>query len=449
MSLAPLPPTAANWPVLGNLPAFLRDPLRFLCDTRDRYGDVVQVTLGPAKVTLISHPDLVEEVLVTHNRSWRKDAYLQTTLVPVLGQGLLASEGDFWRRQRRLAQPAFHRDRITAYGDIMVAEASALAQRWQDGASRDVHADMMKLTLEIVAKTLFGTVLREQATQVGEALDTVLTVVADPVRLVFPFLKRAPTPSTRRLQTAIDTLSSIVYGFIHARRAGDSAGEGDLLSMLLEAVDEDGSRMSDQQLRDECMTLFLAGHETTALVLSWTWYLLSRYPSVDRKLEAELAEVLGGRTPTVADLPRLKYTANIINESMRLYPPAWSMGREAVEDVVLGGYLIRKDHQVWFPPWSIHRDPRWFDRPNELVPERWEGELQKKLHRYAYFPFGGGPRYCIGQAFAQMESVLILATLAQRFRVQLQPRPLVQAMTSVTLRPKPSVRGVLQRRATS
>lgn len=446
MSTAPLPPQASQWPVVGNLPAFLRDPLKFLCDTRDRYGDVVRVALGPAKATLISHPDLIEDVLVTRNKLWRKDNYLQTTLVPVLGDGLLTSEGDFWRRQRRLAQPAFHRDRITAYGTIMVDYASGLVHRWQDGEERDVHTDMMQLTLEIVAKTLFGSAIGGQAAEVGEALETVLTFVADPMTLVFPALKTAPTPSARGFQRAIGQLSSIVYGLIEARRSGTTQGSNDLLSMLLEAVDEDGTRMSDKQLRDECMTLFLAGHETTALVLSWTWFLLSRYPAVDARLAAELDEVLGGRAPTVADMPRLKYTANVLNESMRLYPPAWSMGREAVEDVVLGGYLIPKDQQVWFPPWPIQRDRRWFDRPHEFVPERWDGDFQKKLHRYAYFPFGGGPRFCIGQSFAQMEAILILATLAQRFRVQLSPRPLATPMASVTLRPKHGLKVRLHRR---
>jgi cytochrome P450 len=418
----------------------MRDPLRFLRSTRERYGDVVRVAIGPLQVTLLSHPDLVEDVLVTRNRLWLKDRYLQQTLRPVLGDGLLSSEGDFWRRQRRLAQPAFHRDRIKAYGAIMVTHAERLAAQWRDGEVRDVHKDMMHLTLAIVAETLFGANVGDQAEAVGAALESVLAVVSDPLELFFPILKRLPTPTRRRFARGVVELDAIVYGIIERRRASGAGETNDLLSMLLHARDEDGSRMSDRQLRDECMTLFLAGHETTALNLSWTWLLLSRHPAARAKLARELAEVLGDRPVTFDDLPNLRYAGHVIAESLRLYPPAWSMGREAREDVELGGYRIARGDQVWFCPWAIQRDSRWFDDPDEFRPERWEGDFARSLHRYAYFPFGGGPRFCIGQAFAQMEAVLLLATLARSFELDVQPSPRPVPEPSVTLRPKNGLR---------
>lgn len=401
-NVAALPPTAPRLPFFGNALTFLREPLGFLTGTRERHGDVVNVAIGPLKVTLVSHPDLVEDILVTRNRLWKKDRFLHETLRPVLGDGLLSSEGDFWRRQRRLAQPAFHRDRIAGYADIMVAQASRLALIWRPGATRDVHADMMRLTLEIVAETLFGTNVGDHAGNVGEALESVLHVVTNPLELFFPFTRELPTPGRRRFDRAVKELDAIIYGVIEKRRAGIEAGEGesnDLLSMLLHAKDDDGSRMSDKQLRDECMTLFLAGHETTAINLSWTWLLLSQHPEGDAKLKREIDDVLGDRPATFADLPKLRYASHVIAESLRL----------------------------------------WF------LPEPWEGDLAKTLHRYAYFPFGGGPRFCIGQAFAQMEAVLLLVTLARSFRVEATKTP--SPLPSVTLRPRNGLRVNLRSRS--
>jgi cytochrome P450 len=434
-----LPPAAPRLPLVGSALPFLREPLGFLKRMREVHGDVVNVALGPLEATLISHPDLVEDVLVTRNRLWRKDHYLRTSLRPILGEGLLSSEGDFWRRQRRLAQPAFHRDRIATYAAIMVDHARRLAERWRDGETRDVHEDMMRLTLEIVAEALFGAKVGDQAKDVGDALEAILAIVADPLELFFPFWKKLPFPQRRRFNRAVESLDTIIYGMIEKRRA-HGAEDDDLLSMLLEARDEDGSRMSDRQLRDECMTLFLAGHETTALALSWTWHLLSTHPEARAKLEREI----DGVVPSLSALPELRYTSNVIAESLRLYPPGWSMGREAIEDLELGGFQIKKGVNVWFCPWAIHRDPRFFDDPDTFRPERWEGDFAKTLHRYAYFPFGGGPRLCIGQAFAQMEAILILATLAREFRVEVLETPIPQP--SVTLRPKKGVRARLTRR---
>jgi cytochrome P450 len=439
-----LPPRAPGLPFFGNSLPYMRDPLGFLRAMRDTHGDVVRVAIGPVRMLLLSHPDLVEDVLVTQNRLFLKDRFLRV-LRPVLGEGLLTSEGDFWRRQRRLAQPAFHRDRIAAYGDIMVEHASRLAAQWRDGEVRDVHKDMMRLTLEIVAEALFGAQVGQHADDVAESVEAVLAVVSDPLELLLPFLRSFPTPNRRRFQRAVSKLDAILYGVVEQRRKS-GAETGDLLSMLLHAQDEDGSRMSDKQLRDECMTLFLAGHETTALNLSWTWVLLSRHPLVEAKLTGELRDVLGDRPATFADLPNLRYTGHVIAEALRLYPPAWSMGREAREDVDLGGYRVPRGGQVWFCPWAIQRDARWFDDPDAFRPERWEGDLAKRLPRYAYFPFGGGPRFCIGQSFAQMEAVLLLATLARAFRADLHPEARIAPFPSVTLRPKHGVRVRLTRR---
>jgi cytochrome P450 len=439
-------PVAPRLPLVGNLFQFRHDPLDFLCSMRRAHGDVVDVAVGPLKVTLLSHPDLVEDILVTRSKLWKKDRFLQTNLRPVLGDGLLSSEGDFWRKQRRLAQPAFHRDRIAAYAGIMIDHASRLERAWQDGEVRDVHKDMMRLTLGIVAQTLFGAEVGDHAEVVGEALEAVLSVVADPLPMFIPLLNRLPTPQRKRFDRAVIKLDGIIYGVIEERRKAGAAPADDLLSMLLHAQDDDGSRMSDKQLRDECMTLFLAGHETTAINLSWTWLLLSQHPEAKAKLVRELDDVLGDRPLTFADVPNLKYTGYVIAESLRLYPPAWSMGREACEDLEIGGYRIGRGHQVWFCPWAIQRDPRWFDEPDAFLPERWEGDFAKRLPRFAYFPFGGGPRFCIGQAFAQIEAVLLLATLARAFDVQVLPKPRPTPEPSVTLRPRHGLQVKLTRR---
>ncbi len=446
LSFVKTPPQAPGLPLLGNIVEFRQDPLGFLRRMQAEHGDVVGLALGPMKTVLLSHPDYVEDILVTRNRLWLKDRFLQTTLKPVLGEGLLSSEGDFWRRQRRLSQPAFHRERIASYGEIMVRHTEKLAREWRDGAQRDVHKDMMRLTLEIVAEALFGASVGNQADVVGEALEAIQAVVSNPLELFFPALRRLPTRSRRRFKRAVGKLDAIIYELVDRRRKGSSPATNDFLSMLLDAKDEDGSSMSDLQLRDECMTLFLAGHETTALVLSWTWLLLSKHPKVRTKLTAEIDDVLGDRSATISDVPRLKYTAFVINEALRLYPPAWSMGREAKEDVEIAGYRIEKGMQVWFCPWAMHRDPRWFADPDEFLPERWEGDFQKTLHRYAYFPFGGGPRFCIGQAFAQMEAVLILATLARSFELDVLAKPRAIPEPSVTLRPKHGVHVRLRKR---
>ena len=407
------------------------------------YGDIVTMRYYNFRVFFISHPDYIEQVLVTDNRKFIKGRILRKNK-QLFGNGLLTSEGDFWLRQRRLAQPAFHRGRVASYADTMVRYASRIASEWRNGEERDIHAEMMRLTLSIVAKTLFDADVDREAKRVGHALEAIMQLNSDFRKLILT-PTWLPTPRKIRATIATAKLNRIVYRFIEERRAS-GVDNGDLLSMLLAARDDDGSRMTDRQLRDESITIFLAGHETTANALSWTWMLLAQNPNVESKLHEELDRVLGGREPTVEDLPNLRYTGQVITESMRLYPPAWGMARVAIDNTEIAGYPIPKGCGVSLAQWVVHRDPRWFDAPLEFRPERWEGDLMKRLPRFAYFPFGGGPRQCIGNNFAVMEASLLLATLAQQFRISLTPGREIIPAASITLRPKTGIWGKIEKR---
>ncbi len=391
----------------------------------------------------VNHPSLIEEVLVTNARKYSKGRVLRANR-HVFGEGLLTSEGDFWLRQRRLAQPAFHRARVASYAATMVDYTERMVQGWRGGEERDAHQEMMRLTLEIVAKTLFDADVERDAQEVGKSLELLLEIGANFRRTIF-VPHWLPTPTNLRVRREVKQIEKILYRIIAERRAS-GRDAGDLLSMLLSAQDEDGSRMTDRQLRDEAITLFLAGHETTASTLSWTWWLLARHPAVEAKLHAELDAVLGDRAPTLDDLPKLRYTGHLITESLRLYPAAWGMARLVVEDHEIAGYAVTKGMGVAMAQWVVHRDPRWYDAPEEFRPERWEDDLLKRLPRFAYFPFGGGPRQCIGNAFALMEAALILATIARKFRLLLVANHPVVPLASITLRPRHGVRVTLESR---
>jgi cytochrome P450 len=408
-----------------------------------RYGDIVGIRVVNFRNIFVNHPDLIEEVLIGHPRRYTKGRVLRANR-HVFGQGLLTSEGDFWLRQRRLVQPAFHRTQISAYAETMVEYAQRMLESWHGGEERDVHQEMMRLTLQIVVKTLFDADVARDAQDVGKSLELLLELGANFRRTLFipPWM---PTPTNLRIKREIAFIESILYRIIGERRAS-GRDTGDLLSMLLHAQDEDGSRMTDKQLRDETITLFLAGHETTASSLSWTWWLLARNPAVEAKLHGELDGVLGGRAPSLEDLPRLPYTGNVITESLRLYPPAWGLARVAVENHELAGYPVKKGMGVAMAQWVVHRDTRWYDAPEEFRPERWEGDFIKRIPRFAYFPFGGGPRQCIGNSFALMEGALILATIAQKYRLRLVPDHPVVPLASITLRPRYGVRVRLESR---
>src|SRR5690349_103559 len=434
-----LPAGPRGRPLVGSLPEFRRDMLGFFVASARTYGDVVPMRVVNRRLVLLSHPDLIEEVLTVHARRTTKTALLQS-LRPVLGDGLLLSEGDTWLRQRRLMQPAFHRQRIAGYGDVMAAFTDRGMAGWRDGETRDVHADMMEITQAIVAKTLFDADVSGTAWDVGQALHDLMEDFSRRRLSLFRLPSFIPTPTRRRARAAVTRLDHIVYGIIAARRASGE-DRGDLLSLLLAARDaDDGSRMNDQQVRDEIMTLFLAGHETTAVALSWTWHLLAQHPAAEAALVDELGTVLGGRLPTVADLPRLRYTEQVVMETMRLYPPVFSLTRRVAEPLQVGGHRMEPETSLVMSQWVVHRDARWFDDPETFRPERWENDLAKRLPRYAYFPFGGGPRLCIGNTFALMEASLLLATIAQRFRFTPAPGAHVTPMLSVTMRPAQGLR---------
>jgi cytochrome P450 len=414
-----------------------RDPLAFLVDLARRYGDIARVALGPETLYLFNHPDLIRDVLVTNHRNFHKGRGLERAKM-LLGTGLLTSEDELHRRQRRLAQPAFHRQRVAAYGATMASLGAARRDRWQDGAVLDVHREMMALTLAIVGKTLFDADVEHEAGEIGAALTT--TFEAFNVSFFLPFgelLERLPLPATLRFRKARGRLDSTIYRLIDERRRS-GRDHGDLLSMLVLAHDTegDGGGMSDVQLRDEAMTIFLAGHETTANALTWTWYLLSQHPDVESRFHAEIDSALGSRRPTADDVPRLPYTRMVLAESMRLYPPAWILGRRALSAFEVNDYEIPARSIVLMSQYVTQRDARWFPEPDRFDPDRFGPDQQATRPKFAYFPFGGGPRVCIGEQFAWMEGVILLATIAQRWKLRLVPGHPVALQPIITLRPK-------------
>jgi cytochrome P450 len=447
MSLAPLPPGPRGHFLTGNLPEFRRGRLAFFTECARTHGDLVSVRFGPRRVNLVCHPDLIEEVLVTRSRDFIKHFALRLNPL-VLGNGLLTSEGDFWLRQRRLIQPAFQKSRIAAYAGDMLASADRVLGEWKEGERRDILVEMEHLTLSIAARTLFGAEVGAEAREVSDALDFLQQSFLQRFNGIFFLPQWLPTPHNLRVRRAVHRLDAIVYRFIAERRKS-TADRHDLLSLLLEAQDEDGSRMDDKQLRDEAMTLFLAGHETTALTLTWTWYLLATHPQVEEKLLAEVNSVLGERPPSVEDVPRLRYTEQVIQESMRILPAVYVVGREALRDLELGGFRVRKGTTLMMPQWVVHRDPRFWDEPEKFWPERWETARVKDRPHFAYFPFGGGPRLCVGNNFALLEAVLVLARIAQRFQFNVVPGHPIEPFPTFTLRPKDGVPSTVSPRASA
>lgn len=442
-----LPPGPRGRLLTGNLSDYVPDQLGFLQRCAREYGDVVRLRFLNVPIYLLNHPDHIEYMLVGNNRNFIKDRAERSGL-RFLGQGLLTSEGGYWRRQRRLAQPAFHRQRISAYGRTMVESAERmLGSSWRDGATREVQEDMSRLTLQIVSATLFGASMTDEIEEeVGDALGVVMGRFTGGILFKVP--ERIPTPANLRFRRAVRRLEEVIYGIIRERRSSHEGDAGDLLSMLLAARDEvTGEGMTNRQLRDEVLTIFLAGHETTALNLSWTWHLLAGDPTTEERLHEELRTVLNGRAPTMSDLPNLRYADAVVKESTRLYPPAWGFGRETLQDCEIGGYRVPKGTQVVVSQWVMHRDGRYFENPETFRPERWLDGSTDGLPKYAYFPFGGGPRLCIGQSFAKMEAVLLLATIAQRFRLRHAPgQETVKPLPSLTLRPSNGLRMVLTER---
>lgn len=423
----------------GSLQDFRRDPLAFLTHCSQEYGDIVYFRAAHQHMYFVQLPELVQEVLVTKNSSFIKSRILQRAKA-LLGNGLLTNEGASHLRQRRMVQPAFHRDRLARYATVMSKLAQRARERFTTGTEVDIDREMNRLTLAIVSKTLFNADVEHDAARIGEAMSALVEMMPVLMLPYSEYIQRLPLPRMRRYRRAGETLDATIYRIIEERRrSGEDAG--DLLSMLLMARDEDGDQgtMTDQQVRDEALTLFIAGHETTATALTWAWHLLSSHPEIEARLHAEISEQLHGRIPGFDDVPKLRYTSNVFAETLRLYPPAWAMGRMAVEDVLLGGFRIPKGSIVLLSPFVMHRNPKWWTDPESFRPERWETEDAARP-KFAYFPFGGGPRLCIGERFAWMEGVLILATLAQHWTFRSVSTDPVKMAPLLTLRPKGGLR---------
>ncbi len=434
------PPGPKGLPVIGNLLEFRKDKLAFFTRLVRDYGDVVRFRIGPRRVVLLSDPSMIEQVLVVQQRNFVKH-FVISLLKPVLGEGLVTSEGKFWLRQRRLVQPSFQRSQVESYGETIVSFTQRMLDTWQSGDRFDLHSEMMQLTLGIGAKALLDTELSSEFTAVANALNILMRDFTYRFEGLIRFPTSAPTLWNRRVKSHIRRLDQVIYRVISERRAGRLGGS-DLLTRLMKAQDADGEpssagkEMSDLQLRDEVMTAFLAGHETTANALSWTWYLLAQHPEIESRLLSEVQSVLGGRTPTVADVPRLTYTEHVLTESMRLFPPVYAIGRRAVGPCEIGGFAVPADTTFLMSQWVLHHDGRYFEDPLEFRPERWENGLIKQIPKFAYFPFGGGPRACVGSSFAMLEAVLVLATMAQRYRLELVAKQQVVPWATVTLRPR-------------
>jgi len=427
-----------------------RDPLALLTRLSREYGEIAYFRMGSERVYFVNQPQYIRDVLVTYQNNFTKSRGLERAK-RLLGEGLLTSEGAAHLRHRRLLQPAFHRDRIASYASVMVAHAERTRDRWTDGATLDVSKEMMRLTLSIVGKTLFSSDVESKADEVGVAVTEVLETFWFTLLPFQGLIERLPLPVLRRGRASRARLDALIYSMIDERRAS-GRDHGDLLSMLL-AVREDpapgetGSAhpagrsvrnpaLTPQQVRDEAITLLLAGHETTANALTWTWYLLSQHPEVEARLHAEIDGVLEGRPPTVADIARLPLVEQVVTESMRLYPPAWIIGRRAIAEYKIGPYVVPPRAMIFMSPYVTQRDARFFDEPDRFDPDRWTRARAAEIPKFAYFPFGGGARQCIGEHFAWMELVLVVATLAQQWQLRLAPNHRVVPQPLITLRAK-------------
>lgn len=444
--MAPLvrPPGPKNRGIVGNLPMASADPLEVFTQWARQYGDIFYYRVFHRHIYFLNHPDLVKDVLVTNHQNFIKGEAIRFNR-RIFGNGLITNEGSSWLQQRRLIQPAFYRERIDSYANTMVAYAERMIATWRDGEARDIHRDMMHLTLEIVARTLFNVEIAGESDNIAVALNTLMQLSSGARMLLPPVFRQIPTPGNLRYLQAARRLDDIVYGLIRERRASSGVSD-DLLTTLLEARDESGAPMTDAQLRDEVMTILLAGHETTAVSLSWTWYLLAQNPEVEQKLCAELRRVLNGRSPTLGDLPELRYTERVVKEAMRLYPPVWALVRNPIKDCEIGGYQVPAGASVIMSPWVMHRDPQHYDQPERFNPDRWLDERTTAAPKFTYFPFGGGPRSCIGSSFAMMEAVLVLATIAQRYKIGVVQDQPIEPLPTITLRPKHGARALLTRR---
>jgi cytochrome P450 len=450
---------------------FIRDPINTLSTIAREYGEISYFKLGPEHVYLINNPDYIEKVLIYDHRNFKKGKRLQTAKI-VLGEGLVTSEGDFHNHQRRLIQPIFHPKQIMIYSNIMTDYAVRMRNRWKDGSTVDISEEMMRLTLGIICKSVLNYDVESEAQEVGKALTTVRNYSKRLQSPIGQVLNKIPIlPAPKRAREARKKLDSLVYGLISDRRQQEESGSemryDDLLSRLMQAQESNTAnhvsnngisststsptstsdgKMSDKQVRDEVMTIFIAGHETTSNALTWTFYMLSQYPNVERKLHDEIELVLGNRIPTADDIPKLQYTEMVLRESMRIYPPVWTMGRRVENDYTVGEYTIPAGSSILMCQYVMHHDPRYYEKPEEFNPDRWTDDFKTRLPRFSYFPFGGGIRGCIGESFAWMEGVLIIATIAQEWSMHLVPSQRIKLDPAITLRSKYGMKMKLSQR---
>jgi cytochrome P450 len=433
-----------------NLPLYLfsrffrpGNPIRLFEYLASTFGRVSRYRIGPSQIVVMNDPELIREVLIAQPQNFIKER-TQRRMKILLGEGLITSDGEIHKRQRRIAAPAFHRQRIQAYASSMVERASAMRDAWRAGAEVDASAEMMHLALQIVARTLFNSDVTQDVQRINDEVNAIMRLYNFLIALPrAEDLLHLPIPGLMRFRRARRRLDKVVYRMIGDHRAA-GIDSGDLLSMLLTSRDEedDHSGMTDEQLRDEVLTIFLAGYETVANALTWTWLLLAQNPDAEAKLHAEIDAVLGGRLPTLEDIPQLRYTEMVLAESMRLYPPAWAMGRQATCDVEIGPYKLPAGTYIFFSQYIIQRNVDFFPDPLKFNPERFTPEGKAGRPRFAYFPFGGGNRQCIGESFAWMEAILSLVTLAQKWRLKLVPGQRIEVQPKITLRPKYGIRMV-------
>lgn len=427
--------------LMGSIPEIKRDRVKFLLDLQRDYGDVVRIRLGPFEGVVLFHPDGIQHILQDNQSNYSKETRTYASLKALAGNGLICSNGDFWLRQRRLMQPAFHQHQINAMNEMMCRETNSMLERWEpfirDGQTLNVAHEMMRLSLEIATQALFGSKVHDPDRLLAKSVSFLMSDTA--FRFENPFYPPlwVPVSRNRQFNSAMQDFDQVIYSMITERRRNSQEQTGDLLDMLMQAQEEgNGERMSDKQLRDEVVTLFLAGHETSAIALSWTLYLLSQHPEIEKRLRSELHQVLAGKDPTLVDLPNLVYTRMVIEESMRLYPPAWLTERKALVDDEIGGYLIRAGTTLAITQYVTHRHPDFWDDPHTFNPERFAPQYSGQRPPYAYFPFGGGARQCIGKNLALLETQLVLSMIVQHCRFNLLPDWQVQTEPELSLRLK-------------
>ncbi len=434
-----LPPGPKGQAPLRNLFSFRRDSLSFLKKIAGEYGDIVYFKMGPLRLVLLNHPDFIKEVLSVQHSNFVKGRPLEMAK-KLLGEGLLTSEGEFHKRQSRIIQPAFHGKMMNAYAPAMTEYSGRLMNSWRDGMKVDMMEEMVRMSTGIAGKTMFNMDIAEEAPEINDALKSIMTLFG---RITLPFaelLLNLPLPGTIRFFKAKARLDDIIYRIIDERRRS-KLKNGDLLSLLLEAQEETGSDsvITNQQIRDEALTLFLTAFDTTSLALTWTWYLLSQHPAVEAELHNELDKVLGGRIPTMEDFPQLTYTRMVFTEAMRMYPPIYIIARQAIDDFFIGNYTVPAGTIILISPYLIHHDARFHPEPEQFNPSLWAERATLQNSRYDYLPFSAGPRSCIGQQYAWLEGILVLASIAQSWRLKLVPGHRVELQQLINLRPKYSM----------